>query len=103
MKPKQLGYRGDPYLWEDLKEAFTAIHSPCPKKKFLILFYKYYKEITKHDLEYEDFFFIEKYIHGGMSSGMLSARFWREKAIYILVNKLELINKIKIAIHEWNP
>ena len=34
---------------------------------------------------------------------MISARFWREKSIYILVNKLELINKIKIAIDEWNP
>lgn len=90
-------------MWEDLKEAFIAIPLPCSKKKFLTLFYKYYKKITKHDFGDEESFFMDKYSHGGMSSGMISARFWREKAIYIIVNRLELINKIKIAIDEWNP
>jgi hypothetical protein len=43
--------------------------------------------LTGHPLSSSNYFFVEKYAHGGMSSGVISPAFWREKAVPLLVNR----------------
>ncbi|MGM0877343.1 MAG: hypothetical protein ACQEWV_22065 [Bacillota bacterium] len=93
-KPDQWGLRGDPYLWDDLQNVFTTIPLLCSKSRFIQHFKKYFQELTNHPFKTDtDFFGVEKYAHGGMSSGGISIAFWEKKALPLLINRLQKVNK----------
>lgn len=91
-KPKQWEYRGDPYLWDRLQQSFKTIPLPCQETTFRQCFDKFFREITDHSLNNETDFFVEKFSHGGMSSGFISVKFWKETALPLLVTKLRQFN-----------
>ena len=85
-EPDTWGYRGDPYLWEDMRLlAFSkALLVPSDeigvRQEVTMLF----NELTGHDLNNSEPFVIDRYAHGGQSSGYIGTNFWREKAIPFL-------------------
>lgn len=88
-KPKQWGFRGDPYFWDYLKDLAEDMETVSPdeleawiKKEYLSLSGK---PLTD---EYMDFAVIDRFKHGGMSSGGVDNRFWTEKAIPLLKSRL---------------
>lgn len=92
LKPESWGGRGDPYLWDELEQVFTTIPLPCSKTYFIDLFEKFFQKITNHPFERGDEIFVEKYDHGGMSSGYISIEFWRKEGLPLLLNRLEKVN-----------
>jgi hypothetical protein len=83
-EPIQWGLRGDPYLWRDMKQRFKDIRCPDSIEKFIEIIETTFQDLTGYPISHQDFIGIEKYSHGGMSSGCVDPKFWREKAIPLL-------------------
>ena len=73
--------RGTPHLWQAIAREFSNdywrdLTQATFTEKYLKSFYK----LTGVDLltTTEEYFYCEKYAHGGMSSGMISVQFFRE-------------------------
>ena len=92
-KPERWGFRGDPYFWDYLKEHAENMEIISPeeleewiKEEYLSLSGK---PLTD---EYMDFAVIKQFAHGGMSSGGVDNRWWMEKGILLLKNRLTTLN-----------
>ncbi|MBR3383189.1 MAG: MobA protein [Clostridia bacterium] len=88
-KPKQWGFRGDPYFWDHLKERAEEMEIVSPDELEAWIKEEYLsvsgKELTD---EYMDFAVVEEFAHGGMSSGGVDNRWWMEKGIPLLKSRL---------------
>lgn len=84
-EPLQWGLRGDPYLWEEMKNELGNLSYPNTKEELIALIERTYEQLVGMSLLNDrDSVFIERYSHGGMSSGRVSPVFWSEKAIPML-------------------
>lgn len=83
--PEQWGLRGDPYLWEDMKRTLAAVRLPSSAAKVRSGLEKEFLKLTGHPISTDRFFYVEKYAHGGMSSGGIDPSFWRTSGIPILL------------------
>lgn len=88
-KPERWGFRGDPYFWDYLKELAENMETVSPdeleqwiKEEYLSLSGKPLSD------EYMDFAVIKQFAHGGMSSCGVDNRWWMEKGIPMLKNRL---------------
>jgi hypothetical protein len=70
---------------------------------------KAFVKLTGHELAGEESFFVERFSHGGMSSGHIDPEFWRITVPNLLKSRLEKLNKIPegkplptIKILTWN-
>ena len=87
-EPSQWGLRGDPYLWREMKDLLGPHPYPETEEDFLTLLEHTYEQITGSSLENQSSkyaVFIERYDHGGMSSGRVSPQFWIETGIPLLL------------------
>jgi len=77
--PNTWNARGEPYFWEDLRLYFLKEDKllPVTFDAFVIELHHAFEEITDHSIDERDWFFIEKYAHGGMSSGRIDPVGWR--------------------------
>lgn len=96
-EPSQWGLRGDPYLWRGMKELLKDTDMPCSIEELQILIEETYKKATGHPLTYQGHFLLDRFQHGGMSSGFISPEFWTAKGIPILVER-----HVKMKILSWN-
>lgn len=78
--PPTWGARGDPYLWEGLRSYAIENNLPLPDsiESFVELLHGLIEELTGYSILERDCFFVEKYAHGGMSSGYVEPSVWRE-------------------------
>ncbi|MCG7344812.1 hypothetical protein MHZ92_11760 [Sporosarcina sp. ACRSL] len=90
-KPETWGLRGDPYLWDEFEKVFSTIPLPCSQTCFLDHFEQFFQELTNHSFRgtEDEEIFVERYAHGGMSSGHISVEFWQREALPLLLNRLE--------------
>jgi len=87
-KPDQWGYRGDPYLWEDLRRVFNAV--PVPANPVLLeqMLRGVIVALTGASwTSDQDHVSVDRYAAGGMSSGMVSTEFWQSTTIPLLVSR----------------
>jgi len=88
-KPKQWGFRGDPYFWDYLKEHAEDMEIVSPDELETWIKEEYHslsgKPLTG---EYMDYAVIEQFKHGGMSSGGVDNRWWTEEGIPLLKSRL---------------
>ncbi len=84
-EPRQWGLRGDAYLWEELKERFKQIEMPKTKSRLLELIQNEYLTVTEKSITQLEPFWIERFSHGGISSGGICPEFWNDKAIPLLL------------------
>lgn len=88
-RPKQWGFRGDPYFWDYLKALAEDmdIMSPDELETWIRREYRLLagKELTD---EYGDFAVIRQFAHGGMSSGGVDNGWWTEEGIPLLKSRL---------------
>jgi len=92
-EPSQWGLRGDPYLWREMKALLEHHPYPETEEDFLALIERTYQQITGSSLEdqsSQDAVFIERYDHGGMSSGCVSPQFWLETGIPLLLTRYRM-------------
>ncbi len=92
-KPTRWGFRGDPYLWDDLEQAFREVQLPYSEENFREKLSTCIEEITGERLEAGEDIDVEMYDHGGMSSGKISYDFWSNTAIPLLIKRLNIENK----------
>jgi hypothetical protein len=83
-EPVQWGLRGDPYLWREMREHFVNTPLPATADDLAIFIETLFKTLTGHSISETEYFFVERFDHGGMSSGFIAPEFWREKAIPLL-------------------
>ncbi len=94
-KPEQWGLRGDPYLWDEMKEAFVGKNLDVSTRDLANEICEYYEKVVGEPLKYGAMVFVERFAHGGMSSGHVSGKFWICRGIPLLI---ENFNKIKTTI-----
>jgi|GEM_PF-725260 len=83
--PDMWGYRGDPHLWNELKWSFLNVCMPKTAREFTFMIETAFKASTGVSIATKEHIYLERFSLGGMSSGMVSASFWREKAIPFLL------------------
>ena len=88
-KPESWGFRGDPYLWDYLKERAESMEMLSPdeleawiKKEYLSVSGKALTD------EYGDFAVVGQFAHGGMSSGGVDNLWWIDTGIPLLKSRL---------------
>ena len=75
-EPKRWGLRGDPYLWAELKEESKGQAFPSSVDEIVEIVCIKFASVSGVPLTYDARPYVEKYAHGGMSSGHLSGLFW---------------------------
>jgi molybdenum cofactor cytidylyltransferase len=85
--PVQWGLRGDPHLWNELRNWFSCREAPHSAEAFEVMLKTGFLEITGFPLSSEGDIYIERFNTGGMSGGYICTRFWREEAIPLLVSR----------------
>lgn len=92
-KPIQWGLRGDPYLWDEMKEYLRDVKIPSTEGELRTRIIEAYEAITGHRLEEREQFVVERFKHGGMSSGYVSPEYWVEEGIPLLLRRHASPNK----------
>ena len=90
-KPGSWGLRGDPYLWDQLTAELKKIELPRTRSELALTLEQIFGKVTGHSLALEEMFVMPEHAHGGMSSGMISCRFWRETAFPLILNRFDKI------------
>lgn len=86
-EPVRWGLRGDPYLWKELKATVDKYEYPATESQLTTLLEQLYQQLTGVSLTENQSILVERYSHGGMSSGHVSPEFWRERAIPLLLER----------------
>ncbi len=68
-EPIRWGLRGDPYLWRELKSRLREIDMPETPEQLKEVIEKEYEVATGYPISCEKNFVVERFKHGGMSSG----------------------------------
>jgi molybdenum cofactor cytidylyltransferase len=83
-EPRQWRLRGDPHLWREMRDTLERYDYPDTEERLAALLEATYQHLTGMPLSHHEPFFIERFSHGGMSSGYVSPPFWTEIAIPLL-------------------
>jgi len=86
-RPKQWGLRGDPHLWDAMRDAARDT-APDTIEDINLFLADLYEDLVGRPLTTDDAPVSTPAFHsGGMSSGMVSPRFWREDALPLLAKR----------------
>lgn len=84
-EPEQWGLRGDRYLWREMKKMFSNAPLPHTAAEFRDAILDAFQDLVGVRIDDgQDMCFVERYAHGGMSSGHVSLQFWSSSALSIL-------------------
>ncbi len=88
-EPETWGLRGDPYVWRALREHLSATDIPASAGEAASLLHAAFRELVGHDLVSDTMssVYLERYAHGGMSSGMISLDTWRQRLMPLLAER----------------
>ena len=88
-RPWQWGFRGDPYLWDEMKHSFDGIPLPTSKSELEAELAAAYEKLTGYPIERTEHFRVERYPQSGMSGGGISPSFWQETGFPLLLSRFE--------------
>jgi hypothetical protein len=88
LEPQRWGYRGDPYLWREMRQQLEGVACPATPDSLTSIIEEAFEDLTGFPLSHADPIYVEKYSHGGMSSGYVYPKFWRETVIPLLRSRL---------------
>jgi hypothetical protein len=85
----QYGLRGDAVLWKEF--ATTLRHTPLPRSVADLeeILETCFREATGCSLSFFDEVYIERLDQGGMSRGMLSGEFWRDRGFPLIIERFK--------------
>ncbi len=90
IQPPNWGLRGDPWLWQDMQKVFSATPFPHSSPELVADIRRIFQEKTGAELTPSARPYVEAYAKGGMSSGMISGKWWLNTAIPLLVSLREI-------------
>ncbi|WP_157044667.1 hypothetical protein [Roseobacter sp. GAI101] len=85
--PSQWGFRGDPILWQRLRDRFVDIEQPKCINDFVALIDNAFTAEIGVGMLALDEATLSGFHSDGMSSGMISGTFWRNTALPILLQR----------------
>lgn len=90
------GLRGDPFLWKEME--ITLANTPLPRTTQALknLIELEFKQSTGYDVTAGESIYLEKFAHGGMSSGEIAPSFWEKKAIPLLLRRFNALQNIPL-------
>lgn len=96
-RPERWGLRGDPFLWERLEKRFGGVPVPYPPEELRRNILRELELLFGEEPSAGKICFVPEFakVHVGMSTGGISADFWLETAIPLLVERLEQLNNCK--------
>ena len=88
-KPEHWGLRGDPYVWEAIRQHLVGVLLPDDDVELENLLLTAFASIVGVDLRTEvaENVYREEFAHGGMSSGHVCLPIWRDRLIPLLVSR----------------
>lgn len=91
VRHRQWGLRGDPHVWTSLREETAAVPTPADADGIRHAFVEALRRVADVDLDAggDEPVGREQFAHGGMSSGMVDVRWWRDKGLPLLVERAE--------------
>lgn len=81
------GLRGDPYLWEELRDRLANRPLPLTFAEFASELEAAFTALTGVPTSHQGHLYIERLAHGGMSSGCIAMPFWNRKAFPLLFQR----------------
>lgn len=100
-EPDQLGLRGDPFLWKALRKHLSSTPLPDTDAELLDTLEKAFQTVSGESLSHENDFYVEKFAHGGMSSGYISPVFWRSEALPLLRKHYKERIRFTLERNQW--
>ncbi|TLP78497.1 hypothetical protein FEA48_04655 [Pseudomonas nitroreducens] len=92
-EPIQWGLRGDPYLWREMAELLVDTPWPAGDVELTQRLTALFEQLAGISLDDPKPVHLPRHAHGGMSSGMVSSEFWRERAIPLLVERYRTLSR----------
>lgn len=87
-RPEQWGMRGDPYLWDEMATALAHDPIPASDAALHVRLADVFRRLTGVSMsEPVEMIKVERFKHGGMSSGFVYPEFWLEQAIPLLTRR----------------
>jgi hypothetical protein len=86
-EPSQWGLRGDPNLWNEMKEKTANTNIPTTANEFEKILHKLFNELTGESPQKEKIIYLKKYDSGGLSKGKVSCDFWLDKGFSLLIQR----------------
>ena len=90
-KPSQWGLRGEPYLWDEMKELCVGESLDFDDYGIAQLVSVHFEEATGQPLTFDANIYVDRLAHGGMSSGSVSESFWIARGIPFLIENLRRV------------
>lgn len=90
-EPTQWGLRGDPYLWRAMGAALQHVEMPTTAADLYHHLTATFCALTGADFETSETVKVNAMAHGGMSSGMISGAFWRQRGFPLLLGRFEVL------------
>ena len=90
-KLEQWGMRGDPFMWDELQEKCVGESLDIDEDGVVVMVSDYFKAVTGKALTYDADAYIERFAHGGMSSGQVCGMFWLSRGIPLLIDNLKRV------------
>jgi len=87
-EPPQWGMRGDPHLWSEMRQHLEGVECPSTSEGLTSLIEAAFQQLTGFPLSHADAIFVKKHAHGGMTSGYVDPKFWRQTALPLLQSRL---------------
>ncbi|MFZ6743191.1 MobA protein [Undibacterium sp. JH2W] len=86
-EPASWGLRGDPYLWRELQQYFAT--TTLPESAILLQekIEQAFRDLTGLSIHEQENFLVPRFAHGGMSSGQICTKFWRDSAVPLLMQR----------------
>ena len=76
-EPEQWGLRGDPYLWREMRQYLSGQDVPSRDSDLYEVVAAAFEALTGKSIESRDNIYVDRFAHGGMSSGQVCPEFWR--------------------------
>jgi hypothetical protein len=87
-RPHSWGLRGDPYLWDDLSRVFNPVPLPQNVETLRSMLEAAFLTLTARPFQTTSGpLSVERYAHGGMSSGGISPEFWQDKGFPLILER----------------
>lgn len=83
-EPDQYGLRGDTYLWQEMRTHFSEVQLPKNASGLKQQVEQAFLLLTGQPMSGTESLRVERFAHGGISSGRISRTFWRERALPLL-------------------
>jgi hypothetical protein len=84
-EPLQWGLRGDPHLWRAMRSRLSSTPLPSSVPELNSHLEQEFHALAGFPLSTHDDFYTADFDCGGISSGGISPKFWREKVIPLLI------------------